>query len=155
MTKTILSQTSTGNFTWVTKTHSHIIWMQNYTIGRQKIMKIKHEDVGLSKIYQRDQLDNAFWCPSFQKYLKEKLGNTLLQCQSKHKMDSLFVIKRGNHRYFILNKYPKTQVNMTDFNSQSKYLQVKLLDGGIITIRGCNHGQELQHTSSKYLEGRS
>ena len=76
--KTILSQIYMGNFTWVTKTQSDIIQMQNYTIGRLKIMKLKHEDAGLSNPYQRNQLNNASPCPSFQKYFKGKLGNTLL-----------------------------------------------------------------------------
>ena len=127
----ILNQIYMGNYIQETKTQWDITQMHNFTTRRWKTMKLKQGDARSFKPSQENRHVDVFLCPSYQRYSKEKLGNTLLQHQSKQKTNSLFNIKRENHQSYISNKFPKTQVNTTDYKSQSKHLQVNLLDGGM------------------------
>ena len=57
-----------------------LIWlditrMQNYTIGNYKIKEYKHENVGLSKLFQKGKHDNAFMLLQSSIYLNVKLEN--------------------------------------------------------------------------------
>ena len=110
-----------GNFTQGTNAQLDIIWMRNYTIRIQKITKLKHEDVGLSKLYQINQINNASRCPSFQKYLKEKLGNTLRQHRLKQKINILFSIKKESHQYSISSFQKPRRARSTTKLGQDMY----------------------------------
>ena len=139
-TKTIPNQIYMGNYIQETKTHWDITQMQNFTTRRQKTTKIKKEDVGPFSPSQENRHISVSLCPSYQIYSKEKLGNTLIQHQLKQKTNNLFGIKRENHQSCILNKFPKTLVDTTNFKAWLKCLQVKLLNGGIPISRDCKRG---------------
>ena len=61
----VQNQIYIDNFIWETQTQLVIIQMRNYMVGRWKIMKLKQEDVGISRPSWKNRHINVSLCPSY------------------------------------------------------------------------------------------